>query len=333
MPLSTRITTLVLLVLSLLAGCSQPKQRYEFSEIIMAVEARIVVWAGSEDEARGGARAAFDRMKDLNAVMSDYRASSELMRLCAGAGTGPVQASEDLLCVLDASDRIVDLSGGAFDPTIGPIVKLWRSARRSGTAPDGDALSRARGLTGWALVALDPDTGTVALERAGMQLDLGGIGKGFAADEALVVLERRGLRRGLVDLGGDIALGAPPPEGDGWTLAVDLPSVGRRTFSLANAAVATSSDAVQFVEIGGVRYSHILDPRRGEPLTVSRQVTVIAPTATEADALASALSVLDADEGLRLVESLAGVEAWIVTTGTEPVLRRSSGFPARMPGE
>jgi thiamine biosynthesis lipoprotein len=277
----------------------------------MGVEARIVLWAPSEAVAREAAEAAFERMAALERIMSDWREESDLSALSRGAGGGPRRVGPELFRVLDRSLAIAEASEGAFDPTVGPVVRLWRRARQQGTLPPAAALAEARDKVGWRLVGMDPSAGTVALARAGMALDLGGIGKGFACDEAMDVLRDRGLTRVLVALAGDVVCGDPPPGRSSWTVAIGS---GGGSLALANAAVSTSGDTEQFVEIGGVRYSHVVDPRTGIGLTESCWVTIVAPDGATADALATAASVLGEERGREVVSRFPGTR-WVTSGG------------------
>ena len=286
--------------------------RYEFSSRQMGTEARVVLFAASDAAARGAADQAFARIAALDAVMSDYRDDSELMALCRQAGTGPVHISDDLFRVLDASQRLARESGGAFDVTAAPLIHLWRRARRVAQVPDPADIAAAKALTGTAALILDAHHRTADLRRPHMQLDLGGIGKGFAADEAVALLKRLGHANALVALGGDIVAAGAPPGTRGWTIDVDTLAGGaspRPQIVLRDAAVSTSGDAEQWVEIGGVRYSHIVDPRTGAALTGRRSVTVIAPAGTLSDGLATAVSVLGASEGIALITRTRGAAA------------------------
>ncbi|MEX2401002.1 MAG: FAD:protein FMN transferase, partial [Rhodothermales bacterium] len=230
--------------------------RFEYTQVHMGVQARLVLYAGDTTEAERAARAAFDRIGELDGVMSDYRRDSELNRLVASARTKPVPVSDDLFRVLTVSQRIARESDGAFDVTVGPLVALWREARRRTALPSDDALREARRRSGYQLLQLDEQRSTATLGVNGMQIDLGGIAKGFAADEALDALRSHGVSRVLIEIGGDIVTGDPPPEASGWSVTVPLAD---RTFTLSNAAISTSGDTQQFVEIDGVRYSHVLD--------------------------------------------------------------------------
>ena len=298
----------------------QASGRYEFTSRQMGTEARIVLFAAGEAAARDAAAKAFARIAALDAVMSDYRDDSELMALCRLAGSGPVRVSGDLFRVLDASQRLAQESGGAFDVTAAPLIHLWRRARRIGQLPDRTDLAAAQALTGFAMMTLDARERTVALRERQMQLDLGGIGKGFAADEAAAVLKDLGYPNSLVALGGDVVASGAPPGAPGWTVDVETLSraeQGTPRVLLRDAAVSTSGDAEQWVEIGGVRYSHILDPRTGQPITGRSSVTVVAGNATTSDMLATAVDVLGPEAGRRLVDGWAGASALIgVRDGT-----------------
>ena len=253
------------LTVLLLGGAEPSLTRHAFTEPHMGTRFQIIVYAPDADTARKAAKDAFARIASLNAIMSDYDETSELMRLCARAGGPPVSVSAELFFVLSRAQEVSRQSGGAFDVSVGPIVKLWRGARKLRKLPDPEKLAKARALVGWRDIRLDQDKRTVQLLKLGMQLDLGGIAKGYAADEALAVLKKHGIDRALVAAGGDIAVSGPPPGADGWKIAIaTLPGEkdpGR--LILHHAAVSTSGDAEQFVEIDGKRYSHIVDPRTG----------------------------------------------------------------------
>ncbi len=256
----------------------------------MGVEARIVLYAADESRARCAARAAFDRMAHLDDVLSDWRGESELMRACREASSGrAVPISRDLCRVLVRAEELSAATDGAFDITVGPVVALWREARRTGQLPSDQARQEALARVGWRNVYVDAKACTLHLAREGMQLDLGGIGKGFAADEAIRTLAARGYRRALVAVGGDIAVGERPPGREAWEVAAA--NASGEMIPLRSAGISTSGDAEQSVEIDGVRYSHIVDPRSGIGLTNGMQVTVIAPDATTSDAIATALCV------------------------------------------
>lgn len=294
-------------------GCA-PTQRFDFVEKHMGTDFRITLFAKNEKLARNGAEAAFSEVERLNDILSDYDAESELSRLSETSGSGKsIQLSKDLWTVLSASQKLAEKTDGAFDVTVGPCVRLWRIARFRKTMPAPEKLVQARKGTGFRGLTLFPKEKSAQLKTPNMVLDLGGIAKGYAADQALAILHKQGIRSALVDAGGDLTLGDPPPGRKGWRIEIggrkhpDLPIL-----ELANCAVATSGDVEQFVEVDEKRYSHLIDPRTGIGLTTRLQVTVVAPDGRQADSLASALTVLGPDKGAVLVQSLSNLQAYFV---------------------
>jgi len=290
------------------------EQRFEFAEPHMGTLVRLVLYAPDASAANAAARAALGRIADLDRALSDYRDASELLQVSRQSGGAAVPVSDDLFRVLRAAQSVARASGGAFDPTVGPLSLLWREARRRQALPDPDRIAAARLLVGSDKLELDEERRTVRLRAAGMQLDLGGIAKGFAADEAAAVLRGCGVRSALVAAGGDIVALAAPPQTPGWRVAIAAIDGAERppVLSLQDAAVSTSGDAEQFIVVDGVRYSHIFDPRTGRALTGRRSTTVVAPDATTSDALATAVSVLGGERGVRLVDATSGAAALIV---------------------
>ncbi len=290
--------------------------RFEFEEPHMGTKFRIVLYAPDETVAKKAARAAFDRIEDLNRIMSDYLSTSELMQLCKKAGGDAVSVSRELFDVLVKAEEMAKKTDGAFDVTIGPVVRLWRKARRTGQMPAPEELAKALKLVGHGNIHLDSKMRTVQLLLAGMLLDLGGIAKGYAAEAALEVLRQHGLRRALVAAGGDIVVGDAPPDAPAWKVGIapmkDPTAPPTHYLRLANAAVSTSGDSHQYVEINGKRYSHIMDPKTGLALTGRRSVSIIAPSGALADALATAMCVMGAERGLPIIEATDGAAALFV---------------------
>jgi len=297
-----------------LVAARESLARFEFSEPHMGTMFKLVLYASSPTLATAASRAAFDRIAALDRIMSDYDENSELMRLCRAAGGPAVEISTDLCRVMTAAQELSRRSDGAFDITVGPVVQLWRRARRQHELPEPDRLAAALELVGYENVHLDPKARRAQLLKPGMRLDLGGIAKGDAADRALLVLERYHIPQALVAAAGDIAAGDPPPGRD-WEIGIEtfespavLPS---RFIGLHNSAVSTSGDSEQHVEIGGVRYSHIVDPKTGTALTGRRSVTVTARHGITADCYATALCVLGHERGLRLIRDTPDTAALI----------------------
>jgi thiamine biosynthesis lipoprotein len=306
-------------------------QLYEAVEPHMGTLVRISVYTPDEQTAAAAFRKVFNRIGELDGVLSDYRAASELNRITKSAVNRPVPVSDDLFAVLRASQDLARATGGAFDITQGPVVQLWREARKTARLPDPAALTDAANRSGFRKLHLDTEHRTVMLDRPGMALDVGAIGKGYAASEAIKVLDALGVRRALVAMSGDLAFSDAPPNQRGWRIAVrsaDLPVEGvPHVLELTRAAVSTAGSSEQHVSIGGRRYSHIIDPASGTALIEDITVTVIARHGLDADGLDTAVSVLGAERGLALIESTPGAAALIVSrspTGT--TVRQSSRF-------
>jgi thiamine biosynthesis lipoprotein len=283
--------------------------RFEFSQVHMGMPVRLVLHAASADTARRGAEAAFDRIAALDRMMSDYRDDSELRQL----DRRPLEwipASEELFAVLAQAVEISEATGGAFDPTVAPLVALWRETRTSGRMPERSRLEAARALVGWRHIGLDRSRRAVRLARYGMRLDLGGIAKGYILQAARSTLRTHGIVCALLEAGGDIVVGDPPPGRPGWR--IDGPSASPafrdRAAELRNAALATSGPTAQFVEIDGVKYSHVIDPRTGVGVTNHVVARVIAEDAATADALATALTVVGPDGADAIVRRFPGVQ-------------------------
>jgi len=317
-------------------GTASPPMRCRETRRLMGVPWTITMYAESDAVGRGAIAAAFAEIERLEGILSDYDSESEVSRLSAAAPTQtPVPLSEDLWRVLREAVAWRDKTAGAFDPTVGPLTTLWRQARRSGAMPRADKLAAARQAVGAKTLKLDEDRKIAMLLAPAMRLDLGGIGMGYAIDRGMGVLAGQGITAAMIDASGDIAVSGPPPGASAWMIDVaafgDREDGGRMTLALVNAAVTTSGDAFQAVEIDGVRYSHVVDPRTGLGVTGPAAVTVIATDCTTADAVATAASVLGPEAGLAFVESVPGAAARFVTsTAGEFRETRSSRWPSQI---
>ena len=310
--------------------------RYEFSQPQMGLPFRLVFYTTDAGAANTAMTAAFARIRQLNDSLSDYDPDSELSRLSQTAGSGAaVPVGGDLWRVLARAQQLAERSGGAFDITVGPVIQLWRKARREKKLPAPERLAAARAAVGWKNLRLDPRRHTATLLVPDMRLDLGAIAKGYAIDEALAVLRAHGVRRALVSGGGDLCAGEPPPGKAGWRIELaplDVPHAPPAQFvSLAHAGLATSGDLFQHLEIDGRRYSHIVDPRTGVGLTDHSLVTIIARDCLTADSLATAVSVLGPEAGLKLVESTRGAAMRTVRQpGAQVEVRESPRFKEQL---
>lgn len=312
-------------------GAGGGLRRFEFAETHMGSEFKIVLYSVDEPTARRTSRSAYDRIAALDAAFSDYQPDSELMRLCDRAGGPPIHVSDDLLDILQRSRAMYEKSEGAFDVTVGPVVRLWRRARRDRKMPAPDLLERARALVSTDLMVIDPKARTVQLIKPGMKLDLGAIAKGYASQAAVNTLRSLGIDRALVAGAGDIVVSGPPPGRDGWVIGIaplEAPNAPPATLlSLHDTAVSTSGDSERYVVINGRRYSHIVDPRTGLGIVDRASVTVVARDGGTADALDTAVYAMGTERGLALVESIEGAAAHIVrATASGRVVLESRRF-------
>jgi len=309
-----------------------PLNRYEFDRAEMGSPFRIVLYAPNPALATNAAEAAYKRIQQLNDIMSDYEPDSELSQLCHHFAPGqPVRVGNDLWVVLQRAQYLSEHSNGAFDVTVGPVVNLWRQARREEKLPDPTRLAKARLAVGYKMMKLDPATHTVALLAPNMRLDLGGIAKGYAMHQAIHVLQRLGVQDALVEGGGDLEVSGPPPDKRGWR--IELPPLDvtnappSRFVLLSHAGLSTSGDLFQRLEINGVRFSHIVDPRTGIGLTDHSLVTVVAPNDFLADGLTKVMSVLKPAEAMQFIKKEPHAAARIVRKPADKIeIYESRGF-------
>ncbi len=311
MPFFSKIYALFLFMLLILmvnntltAQKADSLKRYEYTYPGMGSLFRIVAYTGDSAALAKACRLAFNKIDSLNLILSDYLSYSEIMELSRTAGSGKFQpVSDDLFKVISLSKRWAERSDGTFDITIGAVTQLWRRAAFIEEYPEDNEIEKALEKVDYRLIKLDSSNQSVLLEKEGMMLDAGGIAKGYALDQVFQILNRHGFEQCLIDGAGDIRVGAPPPGKKGWPIAMEGLSGIDSTLMLTHKAIATSGDLYRFIEVNGMRYSHIIDPETGYGLTVSRTVTVVADTGTEADVLASIFSVTGAVKGKELEEN------------------------------
>ena len=304
------ILAIILLVfpVSGLSGCqsdSESLQRHEFSRLRMGARASLTFYMEDEMMAAKAAEAVFARLAEIEDVISDWRSDSEVMTVQARpvGSSGPI--SLDLARILAVSLEVARQSNGSFDVSCGATTKLWRSARRSGVIPAEADIQAAASTCDYRDIRLNQkeSTPTVQINRAGLEFDFGGIGKGFGADEGLAILMDLGATSALVDLGGDMAVGQPPPGDSGWR--IQLP--GTEVLMLSSCGIATSGATEQFMMIDDQRRSHLVNPQSGQPVLDTGEVTILAPSAVLADAWASVVLVT----GLETARTLAGSDSGI----------------------
>jgi thiamine biosynthesis lipoprotein len=257
--------------------------------------------------------AALDELDRIDRLMSHYRRDSPLSRLNREAATAPVAVDPELLDFLAECLRRSRESDGAFDVTVGPLMKAWGFFRGDGRVPGTEELGQVLERVGYRHVVLDRAAGTVRFDRPGVELDLGGIAKGYAVDRVVDLLRRRGVASALVNLGGSSVYGlGAPPGGEAWEVGVVDPADPAKTaltVRLRDRALSVSGGYARFFEEDGVRYAHILDPRTGRPVRGVLSVAVLTARATDGDALGDVLFVQGLDGSRAFLERSHGAEA------------------------
>lgn len=304
--------------------------------VIMGTFSRVVVVARSEKAGRACIAAAFKVQRRIESLMSYHRPDSELNRVNRHAAERPVPVNPLTFEVLQQAVYFSELSGGAFDVTVGPLVDLWRAAGDANEPPSEAALTEARLRVGYEKLILEPKEMTVQFATEGMRIDLGGIAKGFAIDKSVEAVRKGGALGGMVDIGGDIRCFGRPPEGqEHWRIGLQDPTEATEDLitgepllilQLSDAAVTTSGDYRRYTTVAGRKQSHIMDAQTGRGANQLASVTIIAPNATTADALATAVSVLGPQKGLALIETLPAVETILLPAGEDagPILSQGA---------
>lgn len=290
---------------------AQTSIRYETSFPAMGTTFRIVLYGEKSLDAIDVFERCENRVNELNAVFSDYDPASEISRLNGLAGQDTaVRVSNELWEVISFAREVSHLTGGAFDISIGPLSKLWRRAIRRGQLPDQAVLRQMHSRVGYRHILLDPHRRSVSLAVPDMHLDLGGIAKGYTVDDLASVLESAGITSYLIDAGGDLFMGDPPPGEEGWKIQVDPagPGVEGGYQRCRNTAIASSGISYRYVEVDGRKYGHIVDPRSGMGISSMRVYTVKAVNCMRADAWASALAVMGKIDFDRLCSAEEGCE-------------------------
>ena len=271
-------------------------------------------------EVMAAARAAFAEFERVDSRLSNWSADNELARIQAELQGGRARLSSLAAAVMAHALRVARASGGAFDPTVEPLVRLWGFLEGEPAVPDSAAIAVARASCGYTNLQLDLPRGLLFARRPGVRLDLGGVAKGYAVDLAVETLRLHGMEAALVDLSGNMRGIGHPPGRSSWTVGIRDPDSEADWFArlrLEGLAVATSGNYEQFVDAGGRRFGHVIDPRTGWPAEGLDAVTVLAPTAVEADAWATALLVLGPEEARRVASQREDLHAILVQSATQ----------------
>ena len=325
----------VCLTVALLTGCvSQPIDYapviLKRSQMLMGTLVFVTAVAGHEAAAQQAVQSAFAEIRRLEELLSTWISTSELSKVNDAAGRAPAPISADTLYVLARSLEVANLTDGGFNVVIGPAVRTWNVTERT-DVPAKSELERVRPLIDLTALILDATKGTAFLARPGMQVDVGGIAKGFAADRAVEAMRTAGATAGVVALSGDIKTFGRMPDGQAFLFGLQHP---RRegellgSIELHDEAISTAGDYERYFERDGIRYHHILDPTTLEPARDCQSVTVIAKEGIMADGLDTGIFVMGSRRGMELIERLPDVEGVIVDR--EGQVHVSSGLKGRL---
>jgi thiamine biosynthesis lipoprotein len=291
-------------------------RKYSYSEMKMGSAFNLIIVSADSNKANHLARKSYELVDSLNHIFSNYDSSSELSKINASAGLLPYKMSTAMLDLVQKSQYAYIQSKGAYDISIGPLSSLWRNARKAKLFPEASTVLSTKKLVGLDQVKINKRLGTIFLPIAGMQLDFGGIAKGYIAQWVIDYLKANGIKQALADAGGDIVMSGAPLNQKGWLIGVNLPETTdellNKKLELSNCSVATSGDVYQFIENKGVKYSHIINPLTGYGVTNLRNVTIIAKTGATADWLATACSILSIKEAKQL--AISHQAALLITT-------------------
>ena len=309
------IYTIALLVFSTSLLQAQTR-KFSYSEMKMGSAFNLIIVSADSNKANHLARKSYELVDSLNHIFSNYDSSSELSKINASAGLLPYKMSTAMLDLVQKSQYAYIQSKGAYDISIGPLSSLWRNARKAKLFPEASTVLATKKLVGLNQVKINKRLGTIFLPNANMQLDFGGIAKGYIAQWVINFLKANGIQQALVDAGGDIVMSGPPLNQQGWLIGVNLPETTdqllNKKLQLSNCSVATSGDVFQFIEYKGVKYSHIINPLTGYGVTNLRNVTIVAKTGATADWLATACSILPIKEAKQL--AISHQAALLITT-------------------
>ncbi|MFQ5712624.1 MAG: FAD:protein FMN transferase [Candidatus Scalinduaceae bacterium] len=284
----------------------------------------------------------FKEINRLDYLMSNYKEESELSRVNKNAASEPTTCDNELAYVIEQSLQYSDITDGAFDITIGPLMKKWGFFKGQGKVPGKEDLESVLESVSYKNIIIEEEikkslfrgpsiVKTVSFKNPGTQIDLGGIGKGYAVDMATRILKGNGIRSALINFAGNIYAYGTPPGKESWVIGLQHPRKSEdilNSFEVKDKAVSTSGDYEKFFILDGKRYSHIIDPRTGNPVKEIVSVTIVADTATRADALSTGVFVLGLDKGMELIENLPDVEGIIVyeRNNSELQIKTSSGL-------
>lgn len=321
------VAAVVFIIIAVPFLLKEKRESVVYTRPLMGTIVELTLMDGMRSGFDQAAEAGFSEIKRLERLLSSYDPASDVSRISASAGKGPVLVSSEVVEVMEKALEIAELSNGAFDPTVGSLASVWGYSGESGTVPSEEEVKKLLALVDYHRISVNPEASTVTLEKSGLVLNLGGVAKGYIVGKAIEKLTEKGVNRGIVKAGGDLTVFQVTWPGKPFIIGIKHPRKPEKLIGEAHVlrgAVTTSGDYERFFMKDGVRYHHILDPKTGYPARGTRSVTIIAESSTYADALSTAVFVMGPEAGMELVEKLPGVEAVIVDS--EGNISRSHGF-------
>lgn len=320
------IPVLILLILS----CAKEPPIFKKSKFLMDTVVTITA-VGTKDEVEKVIDATFSEIERLENLMSGFKEGSDVDRINKSAGIGPVKVDRDVINVIAKAKEISEITGGAFDITIGPLSKLWGFGVKKEYIPQEDDIKKLLPLIDYRQISVDESKSEVFLNKNGMMIDLGGIAKGYAADRGVEILKNMGIKAGIVAVSGDIRTFGKRPDGKAWHIGIKHPRESEKVLTaidLEDSSISTSGDYERFFIKDRRRYNHILNPKSGYPATGCQSVTIISKEGILVDALATGVFVLGTEKGMEFIESNKSIEGIIVDSKGE--VKVSSGLRGKV---
>ncbi|HHT46647.1 MAG TPA: FAD:protein FMN transferase [Firmicutes bacterium] len=310
------ILALMPLILLNILGCSG-EEKYEKTIFLMDTKVDITLFGQDMNNKQYASLAdeIEEEMKQLEGVFSSHVVGSDICRINDAAGQRPVKVRPETIFVMQKALEVAEITGGAFDPTVAPLLELWGFGADNTGVPSEKEIYETMQLVNYRAVEIDEDSSTIFLPEPGMKIDLGGIAKGYIVDQGLKIAENSSASALFVNAGGDISVAGNKPSGENWRIAIQDPFDSQKLIAVLKVkegSIATSGGYQRFFEVDGKRYHHILDPATGYPASEVASVSILAPDTITADALSTAVFVLGLDDGMELLESLDGVEGVII---------------------
>jgi len=308
--LRKRCGVLYFFLIFILAGCGRDSLVKETS-VLMDTFCEISCYSGSRDKSAAAINAAFEEMQRIERVFNKFDENSEVSKINSRSSLEKISVSKEVFKLTQDSIYYSAISEGAFDITVAPLMEIWGFVRKNKTAPDKVVIQEALKSVGYKNIELDPKDLSVRFLNKGVKIDFGGIAKGYAVDRAKDVLVSKGIKNGIVNLGGNIFVLGRAPGGKSWKIGVEDPrNKGKllQSFELTDRAISTSGNFERFFEIAGKRYSHIISPLTGEPCQGIISVTVVADSAEQSDSLSTAIFVMGEEKGLNLARAIKGIK-------------------------